>query len=485
MKKQYLSFLIALILVVLSALPSQAASGQVHVLLTTCAGGTIRGTSMTALGKDKSVSLAGLYNVKLSGGKLRIGSQNLTMPVTVTSAQPITWNGASYYGQITFSKAANGFSVGNKLDIEHYLCGVLRAEMSPLWHLEALKAQAVIARTYAIKNQGAHGGFDLCASTHCQDYKGISAEDQTLTAAVTATRGQVLKYNSSVASVYYHSDSGGMITRAGAVWNADFPYLQPRVEPVAYTSPNTTWEATLPMSKIQSNLAAGGINVGSIVSLTPVRRDESGRVDQLRIEGKNKTEIISGHKFRTLMGSTVIKSTLFEFGARSPYNPAAVASAPATVPQASPQQPQKTMSVPSGVNLSDMPSGKDEQIVWMTNKRIFTTQELMEILSMPDQKDKYIELGIARIKGEKPIPLSGSGLGGTPKTSPAAPSTSVGYTKPVLSMTPATGSSVTFYGRGYGHGVGLSQWGAKAMADSGWSYDRILMHYFPGTTLGQ
>lgn len=485
MRKQYLSFFIALLLIALSALPSTAASGQVHVLLTTCTSGTLRGTSMTALGKDRSISLSGLYNVKLNGGKLHIGSQNLTMPVTITSAQPIAWNGSNYYGQITFSKSAKGFSVGNKLDIEHYLCGVLRAEMSPLWHVEALKAQAVIARTYAIKNKGTHGEFDLCASTHCQDYKGISAENQTITAAVAATKGQVLNHNASLASVYYHSDSGGMITRAGAVWNADLSYLQPRVEPVVYTSPNTTWEVTLPMSKIQSSLVAGGINVGSVVSITPIRRDETGRVEQLRIEGKNRTEVISGHKFRMLMDSTIIKSTLFEFGGRSQYNPTIVSNAPAVVPQASPQKPQKTTMVPSGVNLSEMPQGKDEQIIWMTSKRVFTTQELMETLSKPEQKDQYIELGIARIKGEKPIPQSGSGLGGTTKTQQTSPSAPVGYTKPVLSMAPATGSSVTFYGRGYGHGVGLSQWGAKAMADGGWSYDRILLHYFPGTALAQ
>lgn len=483
MKK--LPILVSLILMLLLSRSTFAASGEVHVLLTqSAAKGLISGTSMTALGRDKSVSLAsGSYNVTTSGGKLRIGTQNLTMPVTVTASQPIEWNGSRYYGQITFTQASGGFAVGNKLDIELYLCGVLRAEMSNTWHPEALKAQAVIARTYTVRNSGAHGAFDLCASTHCQDYKGIAADDAKISAAVVATKGLILRYGGSPASVYYHSDSGGMVTRAGAVWTSDFPYLQPRTEAVAYTSPNTTWEATIPMSQIQSKLASGGINVGSITILTPAKRDESGRVEQLEIRGSQGTQTITGHKFRTLIGSTVVKSTLFEFGARSPYNLTAQ-NTPTSSPKPAAAVPGAASVLKPNVDIAQLPQDKEEQIVWMTQNRIFTTQELMEILSIPDQRDKYIEIGIARIKGEKQIPTAGSALGPT-QTPVQQSSQTVSYARPNLSMTPATGASVAFYGRGYGHGVGLSQWGAKAMAESGWGYDKILAHYFPGTNLTQ
>lgn len=482
MKK--LPILISVMLILLIGRAAFAASGEVHVLLAQQAPkGLLSGTSMTALGKDRSVSLApGSYNVTMSGGKLRIGTQNLTMPVTVSASQPIAWNGSSYYGQLTFTAASGGFAVGNKLDIELYLCGVLRAEMSASWHTEALKTQAVLARTYTIRNTGAHGAFDLCASTHCQDYKGIAADDAKISAAVVATKGLILRYGGNPASVYYHSDSGGMVTRAGAVWNSDLPYLQPRAEAVAYTSPNTTWEATIPMSQIQSKLAAGGISVGNLLSLTPVKRDESGRVEQLEIRGSQGTQTITGHKFRTLTGSTVIKSTLFEFGARSPYN-LTVVSTPAPAPKAAGSVPGVSAPNPN-VDISQMPQDKDDQIVWMTQNRIFTTQELMEILSMPSQRDKYIEIGVARIKGEKQIPMAGSALGPAQRPQQQTAAT-VSYAGPNLSMTPATGASITFYGRGYGHGVGLSQWGAKAMAESGWSYDKILTHYFPGTILAQ
>jgi len=500
MKKLILKIFSIFVVLLTATHPAFAVSGDVHVLLGKFSGSRLSSTSvMTARqANGKNVSFkAGAYNVKISGKKLRIGSQNLAMPAVISSNQPISWNGRQYSGQLTFSLVQNGLSVGNKIDIEQYLCGVLRAEMSPSWHLEALKAQAVLARTYAIKNKGMHGAYDICDSIHCQAYNG-NAVDASIRAAVMATEGIILHYGGSPANVYYHSDSGGMVTRAGAVWSSDFPYLQPRSEPVAYASPNTSWEITLPMSQIQSKLAAGKISVGTVTSLAPVLRDESGRVQQLKITGSKGTQTISGNQFRLLVGSTVLKSTLFEFGSRSAYNtaiteptatqpkqPVAVPSTP--ISPVTSAQPKATALV--NVDLSQLPSDEDGQIVWMTMNRVFTTQELMEILSRPEQRASYIEMGIARIKGEKPIPTIGSALvhpqQPRPQTTAPAAGARPSSVKVSLSMAAATGTSVTFYGRGYGHGVGLSQWGAKAMADNGWSYDRILMHYFPGTTIAQ
>lgn len=454
-----------------------AFSGEVHILLNeSTPKGMLSGNSMTAQARDKSVSLAsGSYNVTINRGKLRVGARDLTMPVTISASQPITWNGTRYYGQLTFISASNGFAVGNRLNIELYLSGVLRGEMNPAWHVEALKAQAILARTYTARNKGAHGAYDLCVSTHCQVYKGATTDDASISAAVVATRGLILRYAGSPAAVYYHADSGGMVTRSGAVWTTDLPYLRPRVEPVAYTSPNTTWEAALPMSQIQSALAGAGIKVGSVVSLAPVKRDQSGRVEQIKIEGTQGAEVISGHRFRTIMGGTVIKSTLFEFGSRSPYNLTTEVSA-------APGAPAVTAATAPKADISQMPQNKEQQIEWMAENRVITTQEFMEILSVPDRRDRYIEIGIARIKGEKQIPATGSALGGrAPGSQPAA----TGNVRANLSMTPGIGGSVTFYGRGYGHGVGLSQWGAKAMAEQGWSYDKILSHYFHGTSLAQ
>lgn len=469
MKKLPIVILCALLL--LTCREAFSVSGEVHILLAESESrGLLSGTAMTVLAKDKSIALSpGSYHVTMNRGKLRVGTHDLTMPASIASSQPMTWNGTRCYGQLTFAPAKDGFSLGNRLDTELYISGVLRAEMNPSWHAEALKAQAVLARTYAARNKGAHGAYDLCSATHCQAYKGATADDAAISAAVAATKGLILRHGGSTAAVYYHADSGGMVTRAGAVWTTDLPYLQPRVEPVSYSGPNTTWEATLPMREIQTKLAQGGISVGSVIALTPVKRDESSRVEQLRIDGSQGTETISGHRFRTLVGSTLVKSTLFEFGGRSPYNARAVAAP-------SPNNPAPLPAAPKA-DLAQMPRDKNAQIEWMVQNKVISVQEFMETLSKPELRDKYIEMGIARIKGEKPAPTAAGAPG---NYQPAG-----GYTSPNLSMTPGTGASVTFYGRGYGHGVGLSQWGAKAMAEQGWSYDRILAHYFPGTNLTQ
>lgn len=481
MKKLLQVIFIAVILAMSSVTSAYAVAGEMHLLLGTLTNGTISGKSMTVQARGKKLSLSGSYNIKMNGGKLRIGSQSISLPVTISAPQPISWNGVRYHGRITFSASSGGCAVGNKIDLELYLCGVLRAEMHHSWHPEALKAQAVVARTYAMKNKGVHGAFDLCDSVHCQVYKGISDSDASLSAAVAATKGLVLRHDGNLASIFYHSDSGGMITRSGAVWTSDLPYLQSRVEPITYTSPNTTWEVAILMSQIQSKLSGGGISVGTIQALTPSKRDESGRVELIEIRGSAGAQTITGHKLRMLLGSTVVKSTLFEFGARSLYD-LTIASVPAT---GTTTATAPSVTVPTSVSLSQMPKEKSMQIDWMAGNRIFTTQEIMEILSRPDLQNKYIELGIARIKGEKPIPVMGSALGRpTPMAQPTG-TTTTGSARPNLSMTPATGSSVTFYGRGYGHGVGLSQWGAKAMAEVGWPYNRILAHYFPGTVLAQ
>ena len=134
-------------------------------------------------------------------------------------------------------------------------------------------------------------------------------------------------------------------------------------------------------------------------------------------------------------------------------------------------------------DLSEMPEDKEEKLIWLTEKKVFTTLELMEILSKPDDYDLFIEKGIARAEGRLPMPEQPS----ESTDVDLAETTGIPEIKysPDLSMAPASGQSVTIFGRGSGHGVGMSQWGAKTMAEKGWTFAQILEYYFPGTTIGQ
>ena len=142
-----------------------------------------------------------------------------------------------------------------------------------------------------------------------------------------------------------------------------------------------------------------------------------------------------------------------------------------------------SISVPEKINLSEMPDDKEEKIIWLTKKGAFTTLELMEILSRPDDIDSYLEKGIARAEGSLPMPEQHINKE-EESTTEKIKIQDVIYV-PNLSMTSASGPTVRIFGRGSGHGVGLSQWGAKTMAEHGWSFQQILDYYFPGTTIGQ
>lgn len=433
--------------------------------------------------EGKKSVLSGTYTInKKAGAEIYVAGDIFRLPVKVISDHPVRFNGTAYAGIFVLRNSSAGFRVSNIIDIEEYLRGVIKAEMDPRWPIEAVKAQCVLARTFAVKAGGKHGEDDLCDTYHCQVYKGISAHDALADRAVKETSGLILRWNGNAANVYYHSDSGGMVTSTANVWGGDTPYLKPKAEPFAYSGRNTVWETTLSLSSLQSKLSANGIHVGNIISITPVERDETGRILKIEIRGSAGIKVITGHKFRNIAGTGTLKSTLFEFGSRSPYineERGQFKQTPVNI---------KPLPVPAGktllrIDLSELPDDKEEKLIWMTKKGIFTTLELMEILSKPHEYDNYLEKGIARAEGKLPLPEQNPETS-DPHVTGKEELPDIKYS-PNLSMASATGKAAKVYGRGSGHGVGMSQWGAKAMAEKGWTFIQILGYYFPGTTVGQ
>ncbi len=136
-----------------------------------------------------------------------------------------------YRGQFLVFVAGSGLTLTNDVDIESYIQGVVPSEMPSKWNAEALKAQAIAARSYAVANMGKHasGGFDLNDTTEDQCYGGASAETIKTNEAVASTRGQVLVYGNKVIPAYYHASSGGQTLQSGAVWGKNLPFLKPVV----------------------------------------------------------------------------------------------------------------------------------------------------------------------------------------------------------------------------------------------------------------
>ena len=133
-----------------------------------------------------------------------------------------------YRGDIVIYNVQGTLTVVNSLPLEEYLMGVVPSEMPSKWNIEAHKAQAIAARSYALANLNKRGskGYDLKDTPHDQAYGGASSETPQTTRAVLSTRGEVLTYDNKIIPAYYHASSGGKTNSAGEVWMKDLPYIQ-------------------------------------------------------------------------------------------------------------------------------------------------------------------------------------------------------------------------------------------------------------------
>jgi stage II sporulation protein D len=262
-------------------------------------------------GKVRSAALT------ISGGNMRLNGNSLSSDGLVIVPLEGKWlnlNGVAYRGEFRIEKNARGdIDVINVLDVEAYLYGVVPKEMSPQWPLEALKAQAIAARTYALyqKEKSKDKDYDLIATTASQVYGGAAAESARSNQAVDETRGMVLLYNGQLALTYFHANSGGMTEEARRVWNADVPYLKGVRDDYSTKAPGCSWKLSLNIGKIRTDLNGKGFDVGQIERLVPLDISPSGRVTKIKIFHGGKESVLTGNDFRLKTDPTQVKSTLF------------------------------------------------------------------------------------------------------------------------------------------------------------------------------
>jgi stage II sporulation protein D len=263
-----------------------------------------------------------------------------------------------YRGAITATrKNSHWLTIINRLSIEQYLYGVVPREMPSSWHMEALKAQAVAARGFAMANIGKYqnNGFDLCTTVNTQVYGGYSSEHQRTNQAVDQTSGKVMTADGKLVIPYYHANSGGHTESSEYVWNEAVSYARGVSDPYSLNEPYAEWETNLSHQEIEQMLLERQIDIGSITDLMITDTSPNGRVQELVINGTHGYHIL--HK----------QQTRWVFGLRS----------------------------------------------------------------------NYYEMTLQQ-------------------------------------------QSVVFSGRGSGHGIGMSQHGARGMAEDGYSWQQILSHYYTG-----
>ena len=353
------------------------------------------------------------------------------MPIPGPGEKCVTWfDSVKYYGAFEFTALSNGYmQVVNVLNIDDYLKGVVPEEMMPYWPLEALKAQAMCARNYVVTHLNSHGSFDVCNTICCQVYGGLTKASTATDAAVEQTSGLFVRYNGEICQTYYHATNGGATESSGNVWMTQLPYLVGRIDEydtTVYTGFDN-WSYTYTADEITDILNSKGYYIGTVKSVTPTYT-ETGNIFSITFSDGNLSHTFSKSEARSILYSTMYGKYTYSQRFR-------ITSA---------------SSSPTGLYI---------------NNGANSLNDINSVYAIGGKGD----ISKVASKGGIVSVLTGSGL----RTVNASGS---GVAQ--------TGSSFIVTGSGWGHNVGMSQYGAKAMAEAGKTFDEIIKYYFSGVIIG-
>ena len=453
-------------------------------------------------------------------------------------------DGKKYRGNVEIKRTSSSdMTIINHLSMQEYLYGVVPREIGGNSELEAVKAQAIVARTYAAKNyeKRIKLGFNVYPTTDDQAYGGYEWETKNSNKAVDETDGMVVTYNGELIGGYYYSTSGGYTEASENVWGGTYPYLKAVPDPYEiYVEGNTTWEVTYTADEIKQKLKNHDINVGDIEDLKILETAESGRVTKLKVVGTDGEEILTKSNTRTFFD---LKSQWYTINDEAPKVPNSKTKqdnkkieddeesevevvVEKTKTETKQEEKNETdenawylnfetkssgdtkLETSDGVSVlkrdyskNDVPtqtiskdSDKDEETIDDSSSKdskiekkddkvekssgdINKAEELdkEELITIPsgdedtqniviknkDRKSFLVELftAIFGLNNEKSVNVQ------TLKRNYEA-----GSTKKVF----------VFRGRGWGHGIGMSQNGAKGMAKEGFTAEEILKWYYSG-----
>lgn len=298
------------------------------------------------------------YGVIVVGSMLRILSHGRTIgtfkpPLTVTgNGTPLTLVGQGrYLGAFVFRPASTGGVMTiNSVGLDNYVRGVVAAEMPASWPAQALDAQAIAARTYAITAGSVAADFDVYDDTRSQMYEGVNAETATSNAAVAATSGQVVEYDSAPVVTYFFASSGGYTESVQNVWYGIAPeaWLHGEPDPYddSYNNPYYRW--TDPYSVATAARKLRKYYAGTFEGLNVLQTGVSPRVVQAQVVGSQGSHTLTGAQLQQLFGtlSTYMAfSTLTETGSQS-STPVTASTAP-TTPAAPTQTTTTTTTTPT------------------------------------------------------------------------------------------------------------------------------------------
>ena len=367
-----------------------------------------------------------------SGGQVTVSSGNqviFTFENTTLSAQIrvqnelISMGDYQFRGYIEFRPSGGNLSAINVISIEEYLWSVVPAEMPPSFHIEALRAQAVAARTYTeyrrLRSPHSHQGFDLCDTHHCQVSRGVRDEHPETTRAVNDTRGLMMYHNNRVILAAYFSSSGGGTDNSENVWVETRPYLR-GVPSIAEHEP-MIWTRTYTWAQITNALNNTGTNIGTANGISITQVGQNGRPLEITIHATNGSRAISREAISSFFGHAgqSLPSRNFTIAGATPNSP--------------------VIMVTDG---------------WTNNNTAISNLQVVDHIGVR----RNITTGYI-FDGHSLRPIH------------------------TASTIASGGTGITLSGRGWGHGVGMSQRGAEGMARLGYNFRQILHHYYTGVVI--
>lgn len=339
-----------------------------------------------------------------------------------------TWfMGFKWYGGFRYERVNGGdLTVVNFVDMEDYANCVISREMSNSWPLEALKAQAVAARSYAASlSRSRHPSayhFDLCNTTCCQAYHGTSLTGENTARAVAETAGQYVWYNGQIARAFYSASNGGASEDVSVIWGsnqATYPYLAGVVDPYEATVVigNYAWTREFAPSVLKEKMRAKGYNCSNIVNAYVGEYSRVGNPKTVvLVDSDGRSYTMKTGKFVSMLGGLPSYRYDFGTGAQDEYSV------------------NGTDSV-IGVNGLYAVNGNGEVVAINEGAYVITDQ------------------GVSKLVQDKDDVVNSKG-------------------------------NIVISGKGKGHNVGMSQHGARAMALQGYDYEEILKFYYTGVTVG-
>ena len=457
--------------------------------------------------------------------------------IAIRPNSTLTWfKGYKWYGDFVYRRASNGsITVINYVGVEDYVKGVLPYEIDPSWPAEAQKAQAVCARSFALGTHKHGDEYDLCNTTNCQVYLGANRATEASDAAVNATKGETLSYNGSPVIGYFYSSDGGATEDAANVWGGDYAYLKGKADP--YEDPNKDrWSVTLTASEIQQKLNAAGYSIGTVANVQVTKRTATDNVNEVTVtDTSGKSVTISRSSVRTVFGLKSIRYTITPVGGSANKTSLQVKSTTHKVKvngkSVAPQGYYIVNGTEYGNNyfklrdIAYLLNGTKSQfnVRWdAENERILLTSGTSyetvggELKDSSTAVEKIGQSTSTIVLDGEEISLDGYIINGNNyyklrdigkalgfdvdfenASSTVLISTAKDYSdddnnsnnsgnndsNATVSVTNPT--SYTFNGSGWGHSVGMSQWGAYAMANQGFTYEQILKFYFTGIEIAK